>query len=85
MPNWCSCSLTLEGNKTELEKFKKKAAGKDIYGEKKILCEDNFIPYPKEYADMDIKRAKMTDEYTKLTEEEKKEWKRKHDGKVPFE
>lgn len=43
MPNWCNNNLFVEGEKKELNKFKKKAV-KD----KEPLCLDNFVPMPKE-------------------------------------
>ena len=61
IPNWCECELKIraesEESARELEKFVKFAKGKNRYDKFKILNEENFIPYPKKYADLD-KKAK---------------------------
>jgi len=87
MPNWCDNELTVTGKKEALESFKKYADGENRYGVKKALCEDKFIPYPKDWAELDMKAdnarkdaVKKRDEagYDDMTESEKKDWSQKN-------
>ena len=49
MPNWCEATLTVQGSKAELDRFRLFAKTKD-----KVLDEKKFLPYPKRFVDMDI-------------------------------
>lgn len=49
MPNWCENELIVSGNREELERFKKKAKGKNG-----CLDMNSFIPYPEEFEKQDL-------------------------------
>lgn len=51
MPNWCSCDLIIMGPKIIREHFEKFA--KDPTDPKRLLDMNQFVPYPKEFADKD--------------------------------
>lgn len=57
MPNWVENELEVTGPPGKLLEFKEKARGKPHgYGEDgevKALCEDNFIPYPERFRELD--------------------------------
>jgi len=63
MPNWCNNELTITGPKRERDLFVKHAHGTTRFEKEKVLCEDQFIPYPKEYADKDVLYKKLEDAY----------------------
>ncbi len=48
MPNWVECDFTVEGPKSELEKFKEFAKEGD-----ELLSANKFIPYPEKYRKLD--------------------------------
>jgi hypothetical protein len=53
MPNWCNGSLIVSGDPLRLKEFMMVAVGKDKKGS--VLSEEGFIPYPKEWTDLDKK------------------------------
>jgi len=56
MPNWCSNTLIVTGDKEELKKFKEFAqTEKD--GKINVLDHEQFIPYPQKFKDLDKEDA----------------------------
>jgi hypothetical protein len=50
MPNWCHESLSISGKPPEVQRFKEFAQIGD-----NVIDEEQFIPYPKEYREADIR------------------------------
>ena len=62
------CDLYIRGSKDEIKRFKDFAESIDNEGEKNVLDTNNFIPYPKDYEDMDNKKRdwnEKADEFAK--------------------
>lgn len=78
MPNWTDCELKVCGKPNEVERFLEHAKS-----ERTQLEADNFIPYPKEYADSDKARKKAIEEFNELPKEEQQ--KRYKEGNTPDE
>jgi len=76
MPNWCENELRVEGNKKDLQKFKKFAKS-----EGSVLNHNNFIPYPKKFKELD-KKAEV---WLKKADELAKKHKAKNWYSLPIE
>jgi len=76
MPNWCEDELIVRGDKETLKKFREFAKGK--HKAKLDFCA--FIPYPKEYEELDeacYETEKQIQEMTKKIQEAKTEEEKK--------
>ena len=91
MPNWCEQDLTVSTPDQdnwksfipELKRFKNHAEGTTRYGDKQVLYDGHFIPYPLKYAIQDAK-VKAIDKYRSekfmsaggqnMSDEERTQW-----------
>jgi len=82
MPNHCESDFRVHGNPKLIEEFISYARESrehhdpftgDVTVDEEVISCDKFVPYPKEYKDMDEKRGKLTAEMKKLPKE-KQDW-----------
>lgn len=73
MPNWCDCDLIVSGSKGGVEEFMERAKG-----ENGLLDANSFIPYPKDWAELDKISAKWHDEMEKQKGDTRVKWLNEH-------
>ncbi len=71
MPNWCENTLSVSGDKKQIEKFIKFAEGNDGDDDGNELSFNKFIPYPEKYAKQDREAHKLEEKVNAMPEAER--------------
>ena len=73
MLNWCENELRVEGPQKELKRFKELAGKHNRLDNDPVLNANNFIPYPKEFDELDKIAKDWMDKADKFAKENKAE------------